>query len=118
MPLGCKAYYTKHDYFSFKENKGRLVSYGGVYSITLLHLPPPISTIGNWTVRQVTHSTEKICLFDYAQGFDVDAASPETAKCTVIIPETAFILPETEPILGWWDDKGHKWWKTGFSDMT
>jgi len=118
MPLGCKAYYTKHDYFSFIENNGRLVSYGGVYSITLLHLPPPISSIGNWTVRQVTESTEQICVFDYAQGFEVDNASPETAKCTVIIPDTAFILPETEPVLGWWDDKGRKWWKTGFSDIT
>jgi len=118
MPLGCKAFYTKHDYFSFRNNKGRLVSYGGVYSISLLHLPPPTCNIGNWSVRQVTGSTEKICLFDYAQGIDVDTASPETVKCTIIVPESIFILQNTDPVIGWWDDKGRKWWKTGFSDIS
>jgi len=118
MPLGCKAFFTKYDYFSFRDNKGQLVSYGGVYSISLLHLPSPITNIGNWSVRQVTDSTEKICQFDYAQGFDIDAASLETVKCTIIVPESIFILQDTDPAMGWWDDKERKWKKTDFSDVS
>ena len=97
------------------------IALGGTFSVEIFEMPPPVRHVKEFSMRPVTHLSEKVNRLAYpslnpqsAEPFGPPAANAPFLRCQFTVPEG--VIVSERPRVGWWNPQAGEWQAEGIEE--